>query len=142
MCTFQLCVFNSLCDKHNLYLVLWWLYRGAVGALLVYDISKSNTFENVETWLKELRDHAEANIVIMLVGNKVNQFSLTVFNSHTDIISFSRHSVAVYLYFPESWLMILMGSFSLLFFSYILTEWFETQETGGHRRCGKCSANY
>jgi hypothetical protein len=28
------------------------------------------TFENVERWLKELRDHADANIVIMLVGNK------------------------------------------------------------------------
>mmetsp|Transcript_7169 Transcript_7169/g.10664 ORF Transcript_7169/g.10664 Transcript_7169/m.10664 type:complete len:216 (+) Transcript_7169:195-842(+) len=45
-------------------------YRGAVGALLVYDISKHVTFENVERWLKELRDHAEPNIVVMLVGNK------------------------------------------------------------------------
>lgn len=45
-------------------------YRGAVGALLVYDITKGATFENVERWLKELRDHADANIVIMLVGNK------------------------------------------------------------------------
>jgi len=45
-------------------------YRGAVGALLVYDISKRVTFENLERWLQELRDHADANIVIMLVGNK------------------------------------------------------------------------
>jgi len=45
-------------------------YRGAVGALLVYDISKKPTFENVQRWLKELRDHADSNIVIMLVGNK------------------------------------------------------------------------
>lgn len=28
------------------------------------------TFENVDRWLKELRDHADSNIVIMLVGNK------------------------------------------------------------------------
>ena len=49
-------------------------FSGAVGALLVYDISKQITFENVERWLKELRDHAEANIVIMLVGNKVKIF--------------------------------------------------------------------
>ena len=28
------------------------------------------TFENVQRWLKELRDHADSNIVIMLVGNK------------------------------------------------------------------------
>ncbi|TDH70320.1 hypothetical protein CCR75_002231 [Bremia lactucae] len=45
-------------------------YRGAVGALLVYDITKHGTFENVERWLKELRDHADAHTVIMLVGNK------------------------------------------------------------------------
>jgi Ras-related protein Rab-11A len=41
-----------------------------VGALLVYDISKHVTYENVVRWLKELRDHADSNIVIMLVGNK------------------------------------------------------------------------
>ena len=45
-------------------------YRGAVGALLVYDISKPLTFDNVTRWLKELRDHADSQIVIMLVGNK------------------------------------------------------------------------
>lgn len=45
-------------------------YRGAVGALLVYDISKHQTYDNVTRWLKELRDHADSNIVIMLVGNK------------------------------------------------------------------------
>lgn len=45
-------------------------YRGAVGALLVYDISKHQTYENVQRWLKELREHADSNIVIMLVGNK------------------------------------------------------------------------
>ncbi|GCB26635.1 Ras-related protein Rab-11A [Aspergillus awamori] len=45
-------------------------YRGAVGALLVYDISKHQTYDNVNRWLKELRDHADSNIVIMLVGNK------------------------------------------------------------------------
>lgn len=45
-------------------------YRGAVGALLVYDIAKHVTFVNVDRWLKELRDHADHNIVIMLVGNK------------------------------------------------------------------------
>lgn len=41
-----------------------------MGALLVYDISKHQTYENVTRWLKELRDHADSNIVIMLVGNK------------------------------------------------------------------------
>mmetsp|Transcript_14073 Transcript_14073/g.15561 ORF Transcript_14073/g.15561 Transcript_14073/m.15561 type:complete len:218 (-) Transcript_14073:88-741(-) len=45
-------------------------YRSAVGAMLVYDISKKDTFDNIERWLTELRQHADANIVIMLVGNK------------------------------------------------------------------------
>ena len=45
-------------------------YRGAVGALLVYDITNHDSFQNVGKWLKELRDHADANAVIMLVGNK------------------------------------------------------------------------
>ncbi|XP_051720775.1 ras-related protein Rab-25b [Ctenopharyngodon idella] len=45
-------------------------YRGAVGALLVYDISKHLTYESAERWLKELYDHADTHIVVMLVGNK------------------------------------------------------------------------
>lgn len=45
-------------------------YRGAVGALLVFDISKRESYDNAVRWLKELRDHADENIVIMLVGNK------------------------------------------------------------------------
>ncbi|KAH3745306.1 ras family protein [Pelomyxa schiedti] len=47
-------------------------YRGAVGALLVYDISKVQTFRNIERWLTELRENADKNIVIMLVGNKAD----------------------------------------------------------------------
>ncbi|CAN6816010.1 hypothetical protein HID58_055779 [Brassica napus] len=45
-------------------------YRGAVGALLVYDITKRQTFDNALRWLRELRDHADSNIVIMMAGNK------------------------------------------------------------------------
>lgn len=45
-------------------------YRGAVGALLVYDITKRQTFDNVLRWLRELRDHADSNIVIIMAGNK------------------------------------------------------------------------
>ncbi|XP_051575430.1 ras-related protein Rab-25-like [Myxocyprinus asiaticus] len=47
-------------------------YRGAVGALLVYDISKHLTYESAERWLKELYDHADPHIVVMLVGNKTD----------------------------------------------------------------------
>lgn len=47
-------------------------YRGAVGAMLVYDITKRQTFDHVARWLDELRIHADNNIVIMLVGNKTD----------------------------------------------------------------------
>jgi GTPase SAR1 family protein len=42
---------------------------GADGGLVVYDSSKHSTCDNVEKGLKELEDHADPNIVIMLVGN-------------------------------------------------------------------------
>ncbi|KAM6974654.1 ras-related protein Rab-25-like [Tautogolabrus adspersus] len=45
-------------------------YRGAVGALLVYDITKHLTYESAERWLKELLEHGDPHIVVMLVGNK------------------------------------------------------------------------
>ncbi|KAL4196326.1 hypothetical protein AMTRI_Chr04g182630 [Amborella trichopoda] len=45
-------------------------YRGAVGAMLVYDITKRQSFDHVPRWLEELRGHADKNIVIILIGNK------------------------------------------------------------------------
>lgn len=46
-------------------------YRGAMGALMVFDVCKQGTFENVPRWLRELRDHAVADVKLTLVGNKV-----------------------------------------------------------------------
>lgn len=45
-------------------------YRRAVGALLVYDITKEASFKNIVRWMQELKSNAEPDIVIMLVGNK------------------------------------------------------------------------
>ena len=45
-------------------------YKEAVGALIVYDITKRSSFKNVEKWLKELQDHAECSMAIGLIGNK------------------------------------------------------------------------
>lgn len=68
--------------------------RGAVGALLVYDISKHSTFENVERWLKELRDHAEANIVVMLVGNKSDLRHLRAVETDEAMAFSEQHNLA------------------------------------------------
>ena len=46
--------------------------------MLVYDITQHATFDNLECWLKGLREHSDSNIVVMLVGNKVDLRHLRV----------------------------------------------------------------
>lgn len=45
-------------------------YRGASGALLVYDVSRRETFTHLTRWLEEARSNASEHMVIMLLGNK------------------------------------------------------------------------
>ncbi|KAM5573004.1 ras-related protein RABB1b-like [Rosa sericea] len=45
-------------------------YRGAAGALLVFDVTRRETFRNLTKWLEDTRQHANRNITIMLIGNK------------------------------------------------------------------------
>lgn len=73
-------------------------YRGAVGALLVYDVTRHSTFENVERWLRELRDHTDPNIVVMLVGNKSDLRHLIAVQTE-DAKSFAENES---LYFMET----------------------------------------
>lgn len=45
-------------------------YRGALGAMLVYDITRIITFVNIKKWLHELREYGNEDMVIILVANK------------------------------------------------------------------------
>ena len=47
-------------------------YKGAIGAMLIYDITSLTSFNGVQKWLKELRENSDNNIVIMLIGNKTD----------------------------------------------------------------------
>ncbi|MED6181913.1 Ras- protein raba3 [Stylosanthes scabra] len=47
-------------------------YRGALGAMVVYDITKRQSFDHVARWIEELRAHAHTSIVITLIGNKAD----------------------------------------------------------------------
>ncbi|GKT57484.1 GTP-binding protein Rab2 [Colletotrichum tofieldiae] len=47
-------------------------FRGASGALLVFDLSRKQTFQHVTDWLNDLRQIAEPDIVVILVGNKAD----------------------------------------------------------------------
>ncbi|KAL6658129.1 hypothetical protein ACP70R_003715 [Stipagrostis hirtigluma subsp. patula] len=45
-------------------------YRRAAAALLVYDITRRETFNHVASWLEDAKEHASPNLTIMLIGNK------------------------------------------------------------------------
>ena len=47
-------------------------YRRAVGALLVYDVTNEKSFANLKKWLDDLKENAEPDLIIMLVGNKID----------------------------------------------------------------------
>eukprot|EP01105_Mastigella_eilhardi_P026948 TRINITY_DN800_c0_g1_i2.p3 TRINITY_DN800_c0_g1~~TRINITY_DN800_c0_g1_i2.p3 ORF type:complete len:141 (+),score=36.60 TRINITY_DN800_c0_g1_i2:367-789(+) len=45
-------------------------YRGASLAVIVYDITKMDSFESLKRWVEELHEHASTDIMLALVGNK------------------------------------------------------------------------
>ncbi len=45
-------------------------YRGACAAILVYDITRRDTFAHLSRWLDEAKQNSNPNMVIMLIGNK------------------------------------------------------------------------
>ncbi|KAJ8146441.1 hypothetical protein OXX80_004579 [Metschnikowia pulcherrima] len=45
-------------------------YRGAMGIVLIYDVTDARTFENVENWHQTVTQHANEDAQIFLVGNK------------------------------------------------------------------------
>jgi len=47
-------------------------YRGAAGALLVYDVTSRESYNHIATWLSDARALSNTDIVIMLVGNKID----------------------------------------------------------------------
>jgi GTPase SAR1 family protein len=47
-------------------------YKNAAAALIVFDVTDHQTFEKSQTWVTELNEKAPANIIISLVGNKVD----------------------------------------------------------------------
>ena len=47
-------------------------YRGSTAALLVYDIARRDSFNDLSMWLRDAREFASEDLVIMLVGNKTD----------------------------------------------------------------------
>ena len=55
--------YRSMADK---------FYQKANGCLIVYDVCSAISFDNINFWLKNVRDKAPNDIKIMLIGNKVD----------------------------------------------------------------------
>jgi Ras-related protein Rab-10 len=45
-------------------------YRGAMGIMLVYDITSGKSFDNISKWLRNIEEHASPGVERMLLGNK------------------------------------------------------------------------
>lgn len=72
-------------DGQNLELLIWdtagqevyrglapMYYRSALIAFIVYDVTKSDSFDSVSYWIRELKTNVEENIVILVCGNKID----------------------------------------------------------------------
>ncbi|XP_071787831.1 ras-related protein Rab-8A-like isoform X1 [Asterias amurensis] len=45
-------------------------YRGAMGIMLVYDITNQKSFENIRNWIRNIEEHASSDVEKMILGNK------------------------------------------------------------------------
>jgi len=45
-------------------------YRGAMGIMLVYDITNPKSFDNIAKWLRNIDEHANEDVEKMILGNK------------------------------------------------------------------------
>jgi GTPase SAR1 family protein len=57
-------MFWKLCSSVTAY------YRGAMGILLVYDVTDEQSFQNIRNWIRTLEQHAADNVDKILIGNK------------------------------------------------------------------------
>lgn len=47
-------------------------YKNAVGSIVVYDITKKDSFNSVKNWLEEVKMYADKELTAIVIGNKVD----------------------------------------------------------------------
>ena len=58
-------------EKYNVIRSMY--FQGCVGALVVYDITRHQTFDNVESkWLKDFKNYVKKEGAYVLIGNKID----------------------------------------------------------------------
>ena len=47
-------------------------YRGAQGIILLYDVTKRNTFDSIRNWVAQIKQEASSKVCVVLVANKID----------------------------------------------------------------------
>ena len=63
------------------------LFKGAVGIILMYDITDKQTFNNVREWIKSIEEETSKKVILILVGNKVDKKEREVLKSEGEQIA-------------------------------------------------------
>ena len=71
-------------------------FRGAIGAMLVFDITNRESFQNIENWVEETRTCASSNIVIIIIGNK-SDLSATREVTAEEATDFAKNKGLIYI---------------------------------------------
>ena len=58
-------------------------YKGAKGAMIIYDVTNQSSFDNVDKWFNEIKDKAAKNTNLIIIGNKTDLTDKKVINSET-----------------------------------------------------------
>ena len=76
-------------------------YRGAMGIMLVYDITQEKSFENIKNWIRNIEENASADVEKMLLGNKCELNDKRQVGVHSSLSNYNppkrpSHSLAGY----------------------------------------------
>ena len=73
-------------------------YKGAAGALLVFDLTREQTFTETRKWLTEIRQFAGENIPFVLIGNKADLLAdVGVVIDNNEARSFAENEKSIYI---------------------------------------------
>ncbi len=107
-------------------------YRGAMGILLVYDITNEKSFDSIRNWIRNIEEHASADVERMLVGNKCDM------NDKRQVSKERGEKVRVHqhFYMPEHMIDTDWCVFVCLF-GFAVSNWIRNEIHGN-----KCQAKY
>ncbi len=70
-------------------------YKGAKGAMIIYDVTNQNSFNNVDKWFNEIKDKAYKNINLIMIGNKTDLEDKKVVSSEDSLDKAKKFDIPV-----------------------------------------------